>query len=245
MDLSDHLVSSTYAAQGRYNRGPSTTQLGERYGTAAAAAAAQGFMNPVADAQAVEAEIAFFVSWLGGGCGARCTDAARTEQIYEAAADNMLQLVIHGYLTPEEATLGMQAMIAAANQAESRFGTTQATNGAKNATSVIKNEITSIHAQALVPLTGSTSGASQLYLKPGKHGWYTDSLAEAANLTDGVLQRAVARRPVFQPTVKHALISGVQDGSFRTSIPARLSPGTKVAGGLVALALIAKLAGIL
>jgi hypothetical protein len=126
------------------------------------------------------------VHYLGHGCGSPCTDAARAEQIYEAAADNLLAVYRAGMITLAQATAGMAHLFSAGTQHMATFGTSQAEKGALNMQKVISGEIAS--AQALAkpkPVPFDLTKARLDYISGP--GWYPDSLQSAAALTDEYL----------------------------------------------------------
>lgn len=90
---------------------------------------------------AVAALGALLAQFIGGGCGSACVNAAETEQIYEAAADNLLAVGKAGMITRDEAIAGMQALIQAGVQHEAQLATKQGQAGSGNLTKVINAEI--------------------------------------------------------------------------------------------------------
>lgn len=187
-------------------------------GTIMALAPATGPAAPFV--MAAGALVSLISSFVGGGCGSACTNAADTEQIYEAAADMALWLGQHGMVTAEEATSFMEALIQAGVQHESQFGTKQSQAGAANLTSVINAEISdaqSLPATATVPL--SMSAIDQAYPQPGTAGWQSPSIAAAQQLVEqwaGSLpapsasgSSSVSGRSVFSSSTVLLLLAGL------------------------------------
>jgi hypothetical protein len=135
---------------------------------------------------------ALFAHFLGGGCGAPCIDAAKAEQIYEAAADNLYNVAKAGLLGKADAIKGMQQLISMGQKHESNWTTEQARNGSADLTRVISAEITaagSLPTAATHPLT--LAAARTHYV--GGQGWYPDALSAAAQLTDTFLEQLGAK----------------------------------------------------
>lgn len=158
------------------------------FAVAAAAGASLGPAAPIA--LAVIGIAALIAHFVGGGCGQACIIAAKAEQIYEAAADNLLAVGKLGMITAEEAVAGMQLFIQGGVQHEAALGnTSQEQAGAKHLTEVIQNEIAA--AQSL-PSTRSApldlTRAAAAFLQPGAAGWYPDALGPAEQLTLAYLQ---------------------------------------------------------
>jgi polyhydroxyalkanoate synthesis regulator phasin len=128
--------------------------------------------------------------YIGGGCGPVCTEAAQVEQVYEAAADNALQMVKLGFVTPAEAVAFMQGLIYDAQQREAQFGTKQSTAGAQNAASVIQAEIADVQAVSPVGLVPIDLNVAHQHYVTGN--WYPASEAAGAQLTDQWLNAVAA-----------------------------------------------------
>jgi len=125
--------------------------------------------------------------FFGGGCGSACTDAARAEQIYEAASDNLFRVAQAGMVTKAQAVYAMRNWIQAGVQHESQFKTQQAKHGAANLTKVITQEIADVNELPVIaPRPLNMAAARKLYVMSGN--WYYDSLQAAAQLTDAYLE---------------------------------------------------------
>jgi hypothetical protein len=133
-------------------------------------------------------------SFLGGGCGQTCVDAAKVEQVFEAAATNLLLIGRAGMMGQKEVIVGIHHFLNVGLVAETRLATTAAFNGANNLRTVLNNLLVSASA---LPLTGTKplylATARTLYV--GGTGWYPDSIALASQMTDQFLIGAGAIKP--------------------------------------------------
>lgn len=125
--------------------------------------------------------------FLGHGCGSACIEASKAEQIYEAAADNIAAVYKAGMMSLDHALASMVYFISAGQQHEATFADKQGDAGSKNLTQVIRNEMAGVKAEPKPkPAKFNLAEAHSLYTSGP--GWYPDSLAAAANLTDEYLQ---------------------------------------------------------
>src|SRR5207237_5114748 len=155
------------------------------------------------------AAVALFTHVFGGGCGHACIDAAKIEQIYEAAADNLLAVGKLGMISRAEAVGGMQMLMQAGQQHEAQLNDSQAQKGAANLSKVVAAEINaanSLPEAARVPL--DLNRARSVYMSG--HGWYPDSLSAAAQWTDQYLAGLASNpvRAVAQTASEALTVSG-------------------------------------
>jgi|SRR5215831_2580988 len=170
--------------------------IGAAVGTAAAGAAAAGVAGflPLATiavaAPIVGAVIAvalLALSFFHGGCGSPCTNAAKTEQIYESAADNIGAAFRHGLITRAQAIAGMKLMIQLGQQHEQQYGTEHADKGAAHLTTIIEELIGGVSSEPQpAPHKFSLATAREYYLQP-QPGWYPDALQAGAEVADSYL----------------------------------------------------------
>lgn len=151
---------------------------------------------------------------LGQGCGNACINAADQEQVYEAAADDLMAAAKAGMIPGTIAAELMQSLISMAQQAEAQQNTQQSSAGASNAASVIQKEAQA--AQALgstisQPLNLST--VSQYFIQPGTSGWNAASLSAGATLALQLLESYASAAPSTMPSSQSAASSTSSAGS--------------------------------
>lgn len=127
------------------------------------------------------------VGFLGGGCGAPCVEGSKAEQIYEAAADDILAVFKLGMITAAQAVAIMAHLIAAGQQHLAGFNTPQANKGADNMQKVIQAEIADVAEAKPAKATPLNLTEAHLHYVQGP-GWYPDSLVAAGQLADEYLQ---------------------------------------------------------
>jgi hypothetical protein len=138
---------------------------------------------------------ALLTHFLGGGCGEPCIDAAKVEQIYEAAANNLMAVGKLGMISKTEAISGMQTLMQAGQQHEAQLGAQPHSKaGAANLSKVIAGEITAAQSLADTPTVPIDLNRARGVYMSG-HGWYPDSLAAAAQWTDTFLTSVASSRP--------------------------------------------------
>lgn len=81
---------------------------------------------------AILAVAALLFSIFGGGCGAACIDAAKVEQVFEAAADNLYLLARAGMIDPAHAAIGELHFEQQGHVALDRLKSTPGFNGLLN-----------------------------------------------------------------------------------------------------------------
>jgi hypothetical protein len=140
---------------------------------------------------------------IGQGCGQACVIGSQAEQVYEAAADNILAVAKAGMLTSDQAVQAMQWIQQQGDAAMSQLAQTdsKAKAGLENMDKVIAAEI--VDAQTL-PNTQTTpldpSKMQALFLSPGTKGWYSDSLASAQTIA----AEAISQLPPLAATTASA-----------------------------------------
>lgn len=130
---------------------------------------------------------------VGEGCGEPCIDAAKGEQLFEAAADNIYAIAKAGMLPSSSAVAAMQWILTQAQQSMASIGTKQAQDGLAHATKVITAEIAA--AQDLPDRQSAPLDPKKiqvLYLTPPMHGWYDDALASAEVLAGNAIAQLPA-----------------------------------------------------
>ena len=162
---------------------------------------------------------------IGQGCGQPCVDAAKAEQVFEAAADNILSAGNAGMLSASDAVAAMEYILAQGDQTMSQFTTKQGAAGKTNMDKVIANEISL--AQGLPAAQSSPLDPTKLqslFIAPGASGWYSDSLSSA----ETIAAESITQLPDYQQ-----LSSGTASASSATSgIAATISqnPALALAG---------------
>src|SRR5215472_13514348 len=127
------------------------------------------------------------LSFFHGGCGSPCTNAAKTEQIYESAADNIGAAFRHGLITRAQAIAGMKLMIQLGQQHEQQYGTEHADKGAAHLTTIIEELIGGVSSEPQpAPHKFSLEVAREYYVQP-QPGWYPDALQAGAQVADSYL----------------------------------------------------------
>ncbi len=143
------------------------------------------------------------VAGLGmfGGANPLQVPAASGEQSFEAAADNLLHLAKAGYITPQQATSGMQQLLTSGQNYISQQGLGSAGSKAiANMNKVIGDVMSTAGSlKGITPQTGTLSDMSKLFVQPGTNGWYGTSLNNALNLTDQILS-SYNNAGTMQPT---------------------------------------------
>lgn len=126
------------------------------------------------------------VHYLGHGCGQPCIDAAKAEQIYEAASDDILAAYKLGMITQGQAVGIMAHLFAAGTQHMAGFNTSQANKGAMNMQKVINALIAQVPHTAQAKATPLNLNTAHLDYIQGP-GWYPDALTAATPLADEYL----------------------------------------------------------
>ncbi len=159
---------------------------------------------------------ALISKYIGGGCGVVCTEAAQVEQVYESAADNALQMVKLGFVTPAEAVAFMQGLIYDGINREAQFGTSQSRAGTTNLENTINAEIADVQALAPVQLAPIDLNVAHQHYVTGN--WYPASEAAGAQLTDQWLE-AVAANYASQVTPQSSAGEGAAIPASSSGIP--------------------------
>lgn len=135
------------------------------------------------------------VHFLGHGCGEACIDAAKAEQIYEAAADDVYAVFKLGMITAAQAVAIMVHLFSAGTQHMGTFGTAQANKGALNMQRVISAEIADLPKTPQPKAQPLNLDAARAAYVTGP-GWYPDSLQAAAQLADSYLEALSGKKGV-------------------------------------------------
>lgn len=210
---------------------------------ASAAALAAGPIGAAIVAAAVIA--ALLANWIGGGCGTACINASMAEQIYEAAADNAYLVGKLGMVSASEAVALMQTLIQMGQQHEAQWSTDAAKNGAANLAKVINAEIAvaeSLPTSPSIPV--DLSAARSVYV--GGTGWYPQSSAAAAQLTDQWLTSLAAQpgrisQPVSATVTADAstIVNAATAAETNVATALHVAPNTVLIGAaLLALLLV-------
>lgn len=167
---------------------------------------------------------ALLAKFIGGGCGQACIDASMAQQIYQAAADNAYALYAAGMVPLASAVAFMQQMISAGQQHMAQLGNTkQLKDGSANIVKVINAEIAA--AQKLptpTPVPLDLNSARAKYISGS--GWYPQSTAAAAQITDQWVEAAIANPPAGSVSAAGSsplavTSTGVSVGGFSFSFP--------------------------
>jgi hypothetical protein len=126
------------------------------------------------------------VHYFGHGCGQPCIDAAKAEQIYEAAVDDIFAVYKLGMITQGQTIGIMTHLFAAGTQHMAGFNTSQANKGAINMQTVISALIAQVPHTAQAKATPLNLNTAHLDYIQGP-GWYPDALTAATPLADEYL----------------------------------------------------------
>jgi hypothetical protein len=137
---------------------------------------------------AVIAVALLLVHFLGHGCGEPCIDAAKGEQIYESAADDIAAAFNHGMLTLKQVVTLLTYIYGAGTQHMATFGTAQANRGARNMQSVITALIAGVQREPVPKPVALNITAAHAWYVSGP-GWYPDATAAGGTLADTLLDR--------------------------------------------------------
>lgn len=191
----------------------STTFLGTGVAAASAAMGGAAAVSAAASAAATGAATAAtggllaaavpIIGWVAGpvmillgkifhGADPRQVPASQIQQAFEAASNNLHYVGKAGMISREEAVAGMRAFLRKGDEffkeSEKALGKA-GTAGKAGMHKTIETEITAT--QRLVATTRTRSldlvAAPKLYEKPGKAGWYKESLEAGGRLADSYL----------------------------------------------------------
>lgn len=137
-------------------------------------------------AGAIIAVGALIISFLGGGCGDACINASKLEQLFEAAATNLLALGRYGMLTKHQVIVGIFQFIQVGMRAVTQLGTMAGQQGATNLNVTLMNLRTAANSLA-TERTQPIDIATARTMYAGGPGWYADSITAANALTDQYL----------------------------------------------------------
>jgi len=124
---------------------------------------------------------------VGEGCGAACVDSAETEQIFEAAADNVYYAVKAGQISSAQGAVAIQWLQSQgdAQMAQLAQSDSKARAGQSNMDKTLVAEIASVQSLSVSEPTqplNPTALQSSVFMQPGTAGWYPQSIAAAASL---------------------------------------------------------------
>lgn len=147
---------------------------------------------------AVIAGVVAVVLSLFKGANPLQVPAAKIEQAFEAAADNLFALVVKAsMITPAQAVAAMHLLINAADNQEIQANLGVAAQKAiTNLTTVINNEIAAVPGVHATTRTINVVQAHSFYVQPNTAGWYPDSITAAAKMTDQLLAAFQSSGPV-------------------------------------------------
>jgi len=127
---------------------------------------------------------------VGQGCGQACITSADTEQIFEAAADDVYAAAKAGMITEAEAVAAIQwlqqqgdAQMANLAQSDSK-----AKSGQQNMDKTLQAEIAAVHGNTSIPISVPTAAlnptqlTSSVFIQPGTSGWYADAVSQGSSL---------------------------------------------------------------
>ena len=167
--------------------------VGSAGGTAAEILALAPATGPAAPfVAAAAAVIALFTAFFGGGCGQACIDGAKVEQIYEAAAENILAVGKLGMIGRSAVLSALQLLTQAGQQHEAQLlnrtgrEDPHASAGAANLVRVIGELEAEADQLSETPTRALDLSAARGAYVSGS-GWYSDSLSAAAQWTDTYL----------------------------------------------------------
>jgi len=144
-------------------------------------------INPIAGAAvAIAAGVSKIVSEFFKGANPNQVYSAETEQIYEAAADNIMALVNAGYFDKSTGLTIVNTLISqgttAMQQLQNKIGNL---GGMQNMLTTLNNEAIGIQSLPDIPLLSFTFAQAQsLYIQPNTANWYSNSIAQATILTN-------------------------------------------------------------
>lgn len=135
---------------------------------------------------AAVAVVLLALHFIGHGCGAPCIEGSKAEQIYEAAADNLYLVYKLGMISAVHAIAGMAYLISAGTHHLQSFNTDAANRGITNMTTTIHAEVRDVQVTPAPKAKALDLNAAHAVYVTGP-GWYPESLAAAAQLTDEIL----------------------------------------------------------
>jgi len=124
---------------------------------------------------------------VGEGCGQACISSSETEQVFEAAADNVYYAVKAGQISSAQGVAAIQWLQEQGDAQMAQLAQTdsQAKAGQANMDKTLLNEIASVQSLNVSAPTqplNPTQLEQSLFIQPGASGWYPQSIAAAASL---------------------------------------------------------------
>jgi hypothetical protein len=166
---------------------------------------------------------------VGQGCGNACIESAQTEQIFEAAADNVYYACKAGMLSGPQGVAAIQWLQEQGDSQMAQLEQTDksASGGKTNMDKTLAAEISSVQSAfgsnpATVPLNPTTLQSS-IFIQPGTTGWYAQSIAAASSLA----LQAIAEATNITSNATAAAASTAGPAAVQSSL-APSSPGAQV-----------------
>ena len=172
---------------------------------------------------------------FSGGCGAPCTQSATAEQVFEAAADNILHVAQAGYISGSQAAGLIQQILAEGQQQFAQLvqNNPKAQGGLRNMTSVIGNVLQAAASIGNATQAFNMQAAMGTFIAPGASGWEPGAAQAAYNLA----QQALASLGLGSSTAGSPVTAASSIGTTVSSLTG--SPGLLLAGaGLLVLFLV-------
>jgi len=127
---------------------------------------------------------------VGQGCGQKCITSADTEQIFEAAADNVKSAGDQGMITQSQAAAAIQWLQAQGDSTMQNLQKTDssASGGKTNMDKTLQAEIAAVQSDSGIPSASPTVSLdpgkleSSVFIQPSAKGWYGDAVSQGASL---------------------------------------------------------------
>lgn len=171
------------------------SEVGVTAGTAAsvAAAAAKAGLSISEAVPVVGSIVAGVVGILalfhvGEGCGQACITSAQTEQIFEAAANNVGSAAKKGFITRAQALDALAWVQQQGDQQMAQLAASdkKATAGQKNMDKSIAGVIQATQSSSAIPTSPTqaldSTALQAIFIQPGASGWYAASVSQGASL---------------------------------------------------------------
>jgi hypothetical protein len=164
---------------------------------------------------------------VGQGCGNACIESAQTEQIFEAASDNIYAACKAGMLSGAQGVAAIQWLQEQGDSQMAQLSQSDksAKAGQQNMDKTLAAEISSVqeafgNSVATVPLN-PTQLESSIFIQPGASGWYPQSISAAASLalqaiaevTNVTSQATAATTSAAQPAVVQSSLAPSSPGA--------------------------------
>ena len=225
--------------------GAVSSTVGKQVAVAAGQKAATAVLSALGVASAativglVATPVLILIGKIFHGADPRQVPASQVEQSFEAASNNLCYVGQAGMISRDEALAGMRLFLQKGDQFYAEQGKALGAAGEKgkaNMHKVIEAEI-SAASRAIQPTRTRAldlAAASALYEKPGKAGWYKESLEAAARLADAYLAE-LPKAPAEKVASAVSKTASLLAGNVSESLPV---PVWAVAGGVLLLAVL-------